>query len=574
MPDDNVSKIKDRVDVVDLVGSYLKLQKAGVNYKAKCPFHNEKSPSFFVSPERQTWRCFGCSVGGDIFSFVQQIEGVEFPEALRTLAARAGVELTRFAPANPEYHNAKARLYEICELGAKFYQKQLHESATGKTALKYLKDREMSDESIAKFRIGWAPDTWTALTDFLIKKYQAKDIFDSGLMAKKEAMPTGRQGGGQYDRFRSRIMFPVFDLNGAVVGFAGRIFENEKRKTKNEKQEEPAKYINTPQTPIYDKGRLLYGLNFAKMDIRKADKCLVVEGNVDVIMSHQAGVTHTVASSGTALTDGHLKIIKRYSDNLDLCFDADSAGTMATDRGVDLALAHGFNVGILAINEKGVKDAADYVAKHGAKWAEYAKKASKPFMEFYVAASRAAHDLATAIGKKLFAQKLFPLVASIANVVERSHWITELSTLLKLKEDVIQKEIAAIKPKAVYVDEQRITNNEKRPALDIYEESLLSLILKKPALADTLTEEERAYIPNPTPEQKELAAMKADESWKDFDDQALDNELKKLISFLKKRTISAQLQNLEYEIKQAEKEGDKEAIARLSKKFKEISSKL
>src|SRR3989338_2589691 len=161
MPDDNVSKIKDRVDVVDLVGSYLKLQKAGVNYKAKCPFHNEKSPSFFVSPERQTWRCFGCNVGGDIFSFVQQIEGVEFPEALRMLAARAGIELTRFTPSNPEYHNAKARLYEICELATKFYSKQLQESAHGKEALQYLKQRGVTDESIAKFRIGLAPDTWT-----------------------------------------------------------------------------------------------------------------------------------------------------------------------------------------------------------------------------------------------------------------------------------------------------------------------------------------------------------------------------------------------------------------------------
>src|SRR3989344_2814465 len=173
MPYDNVAKIKDRVDVVDLVGSYLKLQKAGVNHKANCPFHNEKSPSFFVSPERQTWRCFGCNLGGDIFTFIQQIEGVEFPEALRMLAARAGVELTRFAPANPEYHNAKARLYEICELSAKFYQKQLSESSAGKEVLEYLKNRGLTKESIEKFRIGYAPDAWTGLTDFLIKKYKA-----------------------------------------------------------------------------------------------------------------------------------------------------------------------------------------------------------------------------------------------------------------------------------------------------------------------------------------------------------------------------------------------------------------
>ncbi len=290
-------------------------------------------------------------------------------------------------------------------------------STAGKEVLQYLHDRGLNDESIAKFRIGYSPDTWTSLTDFLIKKYQAKDIFDAGLMSRKEAEPGGRQSGGQYDRFRSRIMFPIFDLNGSVVGFAGRIFEDVKRKPKNEQREEPAKYINTPQTPIYDKGKLLYGLNFAKLDIRRADRCVIVEGNLDVIMSHQAGVTHAVASSGTALTDNHLKIIKRYSDNLDLCFDADSAGSMATDRGVDLALARGFNVDIIAIEEKGIKDAADFVKAHGAKWVDFVKKSAKPFMDFYLDSCRKSFDLSTALGKKQFSQKIFPLIGSMANVV-------------------------------------------------------------------------------------------------------------------------------------------------------------
>src|SRR3989344_463719 len=461
-----VDQIKDKVDIVDLISGYIKLQKSGINYKARCPFHNEKSGSFFVSPERQIWHCFGCGLGGDAFGFVKQIEGVEFPDALRTLAARAGVKLERQSPEYQEYQSAKTKLYEICELAMRFFEKQLHQSSTGRQAFAYLKDRGLTDESIKEFHLGYAPESWNALYDFLNRNYESVEALGAGMIIKKD-------GGGYYDRFRSRIMFPIFDINRQVVGFTGRVFGE------LAKQEGVGKYMNSPQTAIYDKSRVLYGLDQSKLEIRRSNHCLVVEGNMDVIVSHQAGVKHAVASSGTALTDGHLKIIKRYTDNLDLCFDADSAGSLATDRGVDLALAKGFNVGIITIRENDLKDPADYVKKHGAKWAEYAKKASKPFMEFYVAASRAAHDLATAIGKKLFAQKLFPLVASIANVVERSHWITELSTLLKLKEDVIQKEIAAIKPKAVYVDEQRITNNEKRPALDIYEESLLSLILKK-----------------------------------------------------------------------------------------------
>src|SRR3989344_1869094 len=285
--DDNISKIKDKVDVVDLVQSYVKLQKAGVNYKARCPFHNEKSGSFFVSPERQISHCFGCGLGGDIFGFIKQIEGVEFPEALRILATRAGVELSTWKP-NPEYQNAKTRLLEISELAAKFFGKQLHESITGKKALAYLKDRGLTDESIEKFKLGYAPESWDGLGNFLARNFDIKHIADAGLLVKKDA-------GGYYDRFRSRIVFPIFDMNNQIVGFTARIFgEN--------KDESVAKYVNTPQTAIYDKSRILYGMNFAKLDMRRKNKALVVEGNMDVIMSHQAGATHAAASSGTGLT--------------------------------------------------------------------------------------------------------------------------------------------------------------------------------------------------------------------------------------------------------------------------------
>lgn len=307
-----VDQIKDRVDIIDLISGYLKLQKSGINYKARCPFHNEKTASFFVSPERQIWHCFGCSAGGDIFGFVKQIEGIEFADALRMLAARAGVELHRQSPEYQQYQTAKTKLYEICALATRFFEKQLRESVAGKKALDYLRDRGLTDESIKNFRLGYAPESWNALGEFLERNYDSKDVFDAGLAVKKE-------NSGYYDRFRSRIMFPIFDLNGQVVGFSGRIFGEPA------KDAEAAKYVNTPQTAIYDKSRVLYGLDKAKLDIRRKNKCLVVEGNIDVIMSYQAGAANVVASSGTALTDGHLKIIKRYTDNLDLCFDADSA---------------------------------------------------------------------------------------------------------------------------------------------------------------------------------------------------------------------------------------------------------
>ncbi len=350
-----IDQIKDRVDIVDLISSYLKLQKAGVNYKARCPFHNEKSGSFVVSPERQIWHCFGCSLGGDVFGFVKQIEGIEFPEALRILAARAGVKLTN---ENPEFRSHKTSLYEITELACKFFEKQLHQSDGGKRVLVYLHGRGLNDESIKNFRLGYAPESWQSLLDFLGRHYQNQDIFDAGLIIKKDA-------GGYYDRFRSRILFPVGDINGQVVGFSARVFAV----SKDEEEKIGAKYINTPQTSIYDKSRLLYGLDKAKLAIRKENKCLVVEGNMDVIMSHQSGAYNVVASSGTALTEGHLKIIKRYTDNLDLCFDSDNAGTLATERGVDLALAHGFNVGVVSIEPPAGEPSDPYRDS----WATYAR---------------------------------------------------------------------------------------------------------------------------------------------------------------------------------------------------------
>ncbi len=567
--DDNISKIKEKVDIVDLVNSYVKLTKAGMNWKARCPFHNEKSGSFFVSPERQIWHCFGCGLGGDIFGFVKQIEGVEFPEALRILAARAGIELTKFRP-NPEFQNAKTRLYEISELASKFFGKQLHESVVGKQALAYLKNRGLNDQSISTFKLGYAPDSWSGLTNFLYGRgYSEKEIIDAGLAIKGER--------GAYDRFRSRIMFPIFDLNSQAVGFAGRIFESEKRKAKSEKQEEPAKYVNTPQTAIYDKGKLLYGLNFARMDLRRKNRCLVVEGNMDVIMSHQAGATNAVASSGTALTDGHLHILKRYTENLDLCFDADSAGSMATERGVDLALSRGFNINIVPLDEK---DPADYVKAHGN--ADFVNNA-RPFMEFFFESFRKGLDLNAALGKKMFSQKLLPFVAAMANKIEQAHWVAQIATALKVKEDVVRAELVAVTPRGAQnaqrvtsedSDATRYTLHEQEPKLDIFEESLLSLTLKKPSLAESLSETERAFLPQPTPLQAQFIALKAEEYWKDFNDAALETEFKNLLHHLKKRRILATLERLEYEIKEAEQQKDQKRLATLVAEFTSSAGQL
>ena len=601
MSEDVISKIKERVDIVDLISSYLKLQKSGVNYKARCPFHNEKSGSFFVSPERQIWHCFGCGKGSDVFGFIKEIEGVEFPEALRTLAARAGVELQPYSPELQQLQSAKTKLYEISELAAKFFEKQLHESTIGRQALAYLTRRGLSAESVKNFRLGFAPDSWDSLTNFLEKKYLSQEIVSAGLAIKKD-------NGGYYDRFRSRIMFPVVDINGQVVGFSGRIYEQTGGNPAA--TDAGAKYVNTPQTAIYDKSRILYGLDRAKLAIRQKNKCLVVEGNVDVIMSHQAGAVNVVASSGTALTGGHLNIIKRYTDNLDLCFDSDEAGIMATERGVDLALARGFNVGIVAINEPEVKDPADFVQKHGASWAEYADK-SQPFIEFFFENSKNKFDIATALGKKLLTQKVLPFVAALASNIEKAHWVSEISLALKVNEDVIRQELSQIKSRVNYDDESADVSAEisQQPntspgRLSMLEEGLISLLVKKPELAKNINPEVKKYLSansqdligkiaeasegepgqamsllttalsDPLKMSLEIIYLKSQELWRDFEDKQLVQELDNFLMQAKKQDITAKLEKLEYDIKSAERNKDKELLGTLVAEFSKISDEL
>jgi DNA primase len=455
---------------------------------------------------------------------------------------------------------------------------------------KYLSDRGVSDASVKTFRLGYAPDSWEALGDFLrSRKFSESDIIAAGLAVRKEAGSESASRRNSYDRFRKRIMFPIFDLNGSAVGFAGRIFAAPSEALVKEGREEGAKYVNTPQTAIYDKSRLLYGLNFAKLDIRRANKCVVVEGNMDVIMSHQAGLANTVASSGTALTDGHLRIIKRYTENLDLCFDADAAGSTATDRGVDLALARGFNVGIISVNEEGIKDAADFVLAHGAEWKDYAEKNTQPFLDFYFSRFKKTTDLTTALGKKTMSQKIFPLIVAIPNTVEREHWVQELAFALHMKEDIIRAELAATPNAPKTIEAEKPNARLLANPLSMYEENMLALALRRPALYDPL--KSHAYLfsdglnesivalaarqPDaPYPMAMQFAQLKADEVWKDFDDAAIDREFEKLLNQIKKRTISKQLEHLEFTIKEAEHSHNKEGMNVLLTQFSKLSKEL
>lgn len=422
-----VEQIKARLNIVDVVQGYLKLQKAGVNFKALCPFHHEKTPSFFVSPTRDTWHCFGCNRGGDLFSFVMEIESVEFPEALKILAAKAGIDLK---PVSIQYKTERSRILELLEESKNFYEDELKKN---KKVIDYLKERGLTDKTIKEFSLGFAPEGWRNLYSFLkTKGYTESEMEKSGMIIKHN---------NYYDRFRSRIMFPINGNTGQVLGFSGRIFSSPTYDVGGTDIVSQGKYINTPQTLVYNKSKILYGLDKAKEEIRKKDLCILVEGNTDVTMSHQAGIKNTVAVSGTALTQEHLQIIKRLTNNIAMAFDKDEAGFQASQRGVDLALREGFELKIISIPAG--KDPADTIKKDKKIWEEAVAKA-KHIIEFYLEA------LSESIEDKRILQKnienmVLPYVTIIKSEIEKAHWVKEIAKILNIKEEPVWEELKKIK---------------------------------------------------------------------------------------------------------------------------------
>jgi len=415
-----VEEIKERLDIADVLSEYVKLIPSGPSrFKVLCPFHHEKTPSLMVSKDRQTWHCFGCGKGGDIFSFVQEIEGSEFPEALRMLAKKANVELR---PANPELHNAKTKLLDILKLTAAFYRKVLTDAEGAKVARDYLAKRGISDETAEDFQIGYSPTTWDAALTFLVKKgFKEQDVFDAGLAVKRD------KGTGFYDRFRGRLMFPIRDVNGSVVGFGGRILEELQGDASS-----GAKYINTPETLVYGKSRILYGLDHAKQAIKQADLAVLVEGYMDLISSHQAGVNNVVAVSGTALTDQQVKLLKRYTTNLALAFDADLAGGEAARRGIDQALNADLRVKVITVTD--AKDPDELIKQDVAKWRNAIATAQRIVDYSFNRALKEA-DLSDIDVKKRVAKQLLPVIARLPDPVEQSHYLQELGRKLSVSEE-------------------------------------------------------------------------------------------------------------------------------------------
>ncbi|MFZ3074126.1 MAG: DNA primase [Minisyncoccales bacterium] len=591
--DSPIEEIKSRLDIVDIVGQYLKLRKTGANFSALCPFHSEKSGSFFVSPARQTWRCFGCQKSGDIFTFIQEIEGVEFGDALRILAAKAGVELKRQTREAVEMKTERQRLYDVCELASRFFEKQLEASAIGKKAKEYLLGRGLSEKSISMWRIGYSPDAWQGLHDFLaLEGYTDTEIIAAGLAGSGN-------GGRVYDRFRGRIMFPIFDFNSQVVGFGGRIFEN---KSKDESKGlaaetltmavgvKEAKYLNTTNTLLYDKSRILYGLDRAKLAVRKSNACVLVEGYTDVIMSAQAGVENVAASSGTALTAMQLKMIKRFTDNIVLGYDMDIAGDTANRRGIDLALAQGFNVSVARPPFEG-KDPADVIAQSPEEWRK-AVANTRTIMEFYFDRAFAASDKNTPQGRKKIVGFVLPVIKMIPNAVEQAYWLQKIADRLEVRdihyEDYLRQELKKVKLNE-YISEE-VKDAASAPALPRekrLEERLLALSIKYPKIAGLI---EKPVLDSFSASAKEI--IEKIKTVENFNGEGLGNGAKDLYEAIfmeaESETINEKaaageaefhsgqikdilfknsLANLSCELLEAEKRGDAQTAARLRDQF-------
>jgi DNA primase len=468
---DAASEVKNRLSIEDVIGEYVQLKRSGHNFKGLSPFTNEKTPSFMVSPDKQIWHDFSSGKGGNMFSFVMEMEGVDFKGALELLARRAGVDLEQYRNRHGYFKGPdKERLISLNEDAARFYQAQL---VANRAAWTYVySERGFSKNTIAAFKLGYSPNTDTALRDYLKKRgYSEAEIRTAGLSTNHYRGPR--------DMFRGRIMIPLMDPQGRVIGFTARLLRADDR---------GPKYINTPQTVLYDKSRHIYGLHLAKQAIRENKFVVIAEGNLDVIMSHQAGVRQTVATAGTALTEAHLKTLSRFTTDIRLCFDSDKAGIAATERAVVLASQKHVSLNIIEISDG--KDPDELIKKSPSLW-EQAIHNYTYAIDWLIATVASRYDLSSAAGKREFSDMLLPTISRLDDPVEQDHFLNLIANRLQVSRTSLDEKLHKTVPEERPVSRQRI-KTEVKPLdgeqVEIIkgEDHLLCLMLKRRTLRSQL----------------------------------------------------------------------------------------
>lgn len=417
---DAKEEIRSRLNIEDVIGEYVELKRAGRSYKGLSPFTGEKTPSFFVSPEKNIWHDFSSNKGGDVFAFVMEAEGMDFRQAMEFLARKAGVDLSEYQSAGAKKRSAyKKRLLAANELAARYFQQSLLRS---QQAIEYVfKQRGLSRQTVQSFQIGYAPDSGTALLAALEKRgFTKREINDAGLL--------NRYG---KDLFRGRMMIPLMDQGGQVIGFTGRIIGNVPN---------APKYLNTPQTLLYDKGRHIFALSQAKEAIRKSGFVVMVEGNLDVVSSHQAGVAQTVATAGTSMTENHLKAVKRLTGDVRLCYDSDKAGVAATERAIELASHEGVELTIISLPD-GAKDPDELIKSSAQVWREAVTR-NEPAVEWVLRQHAGRCDLDTAVGRRTFTTAALRVVRGLADPVEREYYIKRIAAMSYTSEEAVRQKLA------------------------------------------------------------------------------------------------------------------------------------
>jgi len=578
---DTVEEIKARLDIVEVVSSYVQLKKMGRNHKGLCPFHSEKTPSFVVSPEKQICHCFGCNKGGDIFTFIEEIEGVEFSEALQILGDRAGVKIENISKfAKKGGKGEKDEYFKAHNLACEFFERELYKTNDGKKVLEYLYKRGLKDKAIKEFKIGFSPDKYDALHPYLMKKGISKRVLiKSGFVSAK-----GIASDEIYDKFRGRLMFPIFDYLGRVCGFGGRAL----------KKDQMPKYLNSPENRIYNKSRVLYGLYHSKASVKAENRIVLVEGYFDVILPYQEGVKNLAAVSGTALSSDQAVLIKRLTDNVITCFDLDKAGFEATKRSYSVLA----NEDILIKTVSGFegKDPADLVKEKGGE--EFKKFVGKavPFVSFYIDKLLKEHDVSTLEGRRALIKELLPsfkqMVAS-----SKDFYVRELATKLNMKEQYLYDEIENFKLPVNHPARERNeeTKNGKVSGGFSLGEIICGIVLDNPGVFEKLSklvekndfddEEKGVYnallgqynkarngfkewdfdkgsLAN-VKEKVDILLLYAEEKYGSLSAESLESEVEKLVDRIKRNRKSKQLKDLQIKITETEEKGEKEKLIEL-----------